>query len=376
MAIVAPVSTNSETGTADIGHQAALADGDVVRVMGHQEVLDVVTDPERYSSDTSRFLQVPNGLDGAEHRKFRKVLDVYFTPERMAVLEPAAREVARRIVAELPRGEAVDFTRDLGTRYAVQVMMAWLGWPHELEGELVEWVFENAAATRSRELERTAAAAEHFDDIIGRVLAPRLNRRDEHPRDVTDELLRDRVDGRLLTRPELVSVLRNWTGGDLGSMALCIGVIGHQLAASEEIEADVRSRRNDPEGLAAALDELLRIDDPFVSNRRKATVDTEVAGCPVHVGQRVLVDWTNANRDPRVFEDPDRYEPEKHSQLNLVYGAGPHVCPGRPLATLELRVLFEELIDATTDFSHDPESRGLRAQRPLGGWSVSPVVLT
>lgn len=369
------MSTQSDNGTADIGHQAVLADGDVVRVMGHAEVLDVVTDPERYSSATSRFLQVPNGLDGAEHRMFRKVLDAYFTPERMAALEPAAREVARRVVGELPRGRAVDFTRDLGTRYAVQVMMAWLGWPHEFEAELVEWVFENAAATRSRELERTAEAAQHFDDIIGRVLAPRMNRRDDVAHDVTDELLRERIDGRLLTRPELVSVLRNWTGGDLGSMALCIGVIGHQLAASPEIEADVRSRRHDADGLDAALDELLRIDDPFVSNRRRATVDTEVAGCPVHAGQRVLVDWTNANRDPRVFEDPDRYDPELHAQLNLVYGAGPHVCPGRPLAALELRVLFEELIDASTDLAHDPESRGLRAQRPLGGWSVSPVVL-
>ncbi|WP_246099798.1 cytochrome P450 [Tessaracoccus rhinocerotis] len=368
--------STTDNGTADIGHQAVLADGEVVRVMGHAEVLDVVTDPERYSSATSRFLQVPNGLDGAAHRLFRRALDAYFTPARMAALEPAVRDVARRVVSELPRGEAVDFTRDLGTRYAVQVMLAWLGWPDELEEELVEWVFENAAATRSRELERTTAAAEHFDHIIDRVIAPRLERREDEPRDVTDELLRERVDGRLLTRPELVSVLRNWTGGDLGSMALCVGVIGHQLAVSPDVEADVRSRRNDPDGLAAALDELLRIDDPFVSNRRKATKDTEIAGCPVHAGQRVLVDWTNANRDPRVFQDPDRYDPEQHAQLNLVYGAGPHVCPGRPLATLELRVLFEELLDATTDLSHDPGSPGVRAQRPLGGWSSSPVVLT
>lgn len=343
---------------------------------GHAEVLDVVTDPERYSSATSRFLQVPNGLDGAEHRMFRDALDHYFSAERMAGLEPVARAVARDVVAGLPRGEAVDFTRGLGTSYAVRVMLAWLGWPTELEDELVEWVFENAAATRSRELERTAAAAEWFDEIIGRVLEPRLGRRDEEPRDVTDELLREHVDGRLLTRAELVSVLRNWTGGDLGSMALCIGVIGHQMAASPRIEADVRSRRDDKEGLAAALDELLRIDDPFVSNRRKATTDTEIAGCPVHSGQRVLVDWTNANRDPRVFADPDHYDPERHAPLNLVYGAGPHVCPGRPLATLELRVLFEELLDATADLAPDPEARGLRAQRPLGGWSVAPVVLS
>lgn len=367
--------SHTPEGTAEIGHQAALRDGDVVRVIGHREVLGVVTDPDRYSSAVSRFLQVPNGLDGGEHRMFRSLIDQYFTSDRMADLESPARDVARRVVAALPRGESVDFTRELGTTYAVQVMLAWLGWPTELEDELVGWVFENAAATRSRDIERTRAAADHFDDIIGRVLEPRLGRRDQPARDVTDELLRERVDGRLLTRAELVSILRNWTGGDLGSMALCIGVIGHQLAHSPQIEADVRDRRSNPARLDAALDELLRIDDPFVSNRRVATTHDSVGGCPVHAGDRVLVDWTNANRDPRVFGDPDRYAPEDNAPHNLVYGAGPHICPGRPLAALELRVLFEELLDATTDLAPAEAVVPVRAERPLGGWSVSPVVL-
>lgn len=366
-----------DSGTADIGHQAVLRDGEVVRVTGHREVLAVVTDPHRFSSAVSRFLQVPNGLDGEEHRKFRELLDPYFTPERLAALEPACREVARRLVAELPRGSAVDFSADLGTRYAVQVMLAWLGWPGELEDELIGWVAGNAEATRSRELERTRAVAEHYDDIIGRVLRPRWDCRDEPPVDVTDELLRERIDGHYLTRDQLVSILRNWTGGDLGSMALCIGVIGHMVASDPQIEADFRERRSDAARFDAAIDEMLRIDDPFVANRRVATVDTEVGGCPVHKGDRVLVDWTNANVDPRTFgADPKRYAPEENGPANIVYGDGPHICPGRGLATLELRVLFEELLDATEDFSLDPATPGVRAERPLGGWAAAPVVLT
>lgn len=374
--MVGRVSEPDTKGTADIGHQPVMRDGDVVRATGHPEVLDVVTDPARFSSAVSRFLQVPNGLDGAEHRTFRTLIDRYFTPERLAALEPACREVARALVAELPRGRAVDFTGDLGTRYAVRVMLAWLGWPSELEGELVAWVADNAAATRSGELERTRAVAGQYDDIIGRVLRPRWDRRDEPARDVTDELLRERVDGQLLSRAQLVSILRNWTGGDLGSMALCIGVVGHQMAANPDIEADVRRRRPDAARLDAAIDECLRIDDPFVSNRRVATVDAVVGGCPVHAGDRVLVDWTAANRDERVFPDPDGYAPEANAPHNLVYGAGPHVCPGRGLATLELRVLLEELLDATADLALDPDEAPVRAMRPLGGWATSPVVLT
>ncbi|MCG6568670.1 cytochrome P450 [Tessaracoccus sp. ZS01] len=353
---------------------SAFPDGDTIRVTGHAEALAVVQDPETFSSKVSRFLQVPNGLDGEEHAAFRRALDPYFNEERMAALEGPVREVARRAVAAVPKGEPVEVIHGLGVQFAVDAMLAWLGWSPDLRQELIDWVAENASASRSGDLERTTEVAQWFDDIIGRVVDPRAAHFSEPSQDVTDELIRQEVDGRQLARPEIISILRNWTGGDLGSLALCAGVVLHQLAEDPAIEAEVRSRRTDPSALAAAIDELLRIDDPFVSNRRVATRETKVGGCPVAHGQRLVVDWTLANRDPARFPDPDRYEPEANAGANLVYGAGPHVCPGRPLATLELRILLEEVLDATRDLSLPPDQPGVRAERPLGGWSQKPVV--
>ena len=269
--------------------------------------------------------------------------------------------------------ESIDAVRGLGISFSVDAMLAWLGWSQDFEGELIDWVIDNARATRSGELDRTREVAERFDAIIRRVAAPRLDRHDEAPRDVTDELLRETVDGRALTHEEIVSILRNWTGGDLTSLALCVGVVVHQIATDPAIEADVRDRVGDPARLDAAIDELLRIDDPFVSNRRRATRDATVGGCPVRAGEKLTVEWTDANRDPDVFGDPDRYAPERNAAANLVYGAGPHVCPGRPLATLELRVLLEELLAGTTDLAPSEEP-GVRAERPLGGWLSAPFV--
>lgn len=347
---------------------------DHLRVVGHAEVVQVVTDPETYSSAVSRFLQVPNGLDGAEHAAFRAVLDPFFTEERLTTLEPRLREVAHRLVSDLPRGEVLDVVGGLGTRYAVQAMLAWLGWDPGLEDELVGWVAENAAATRSGEFERTRAAAEHFDDIVERVVETRLSRLDGPVRDVTDELLRQQVHGRALQRRELVSILRNWTGGDLGSLALCVGVIIHQLAASPEIAAEVRRRVGEADALSRAIDELLRIDDPFVSNRRLTTRETRLAGQQLASGERIVVDWTRANRDPHVFTDPDAFAPEANAPHNLVYGTGPHVCPGRGLATLELRVLLEELLAEISTMQLPDDPPGVRAEFPLGGWSQRPVI--
>ena len=88
--------------------------------------------------------------------------------------------------------------------------------------------------------------------------------------------------------------------------------------------------------------------------------------------QQLVIDWTRANRDPAVFGDPDRYDPAGNADRNLVYGTGPHACPGRSLATLELRVLTRALLSR---FRLESGGRGVRALFPLGGWESLPVVL-
>ena len=334
----------------------------------HADVVAAATDPATYSSAVSRFLQVPNGLDGAEHRASRDLLDPFFGPDRMAELEPVIARVAAEVVASLPSGD-VDAVLDVGARFAVRAQSAWLGWPTELEPELLGWMAENHSANRSGELVRTREVAERFDAIIRSL----LDARRESPReDVTTELvqLRD-ADGQPLSEEALVSVLRNWTGGDLGSMALCTGVVAHWLVSHPKHQDELLAA--DDAGLDAAIDEILRIDDPFVSNRRLATRDTTVGGQPIAAGERVVLNWTAANRDPAVFGDPDRYDPVGNAPHNLVYGIGPHVCPGRPLATLELRLLVRALLAAARlEPSERPAERELP---PLGGFSEVQVRL-
>ena len=123
-----------------------------------------------------------------------------------------------------------------------------------------------------------------------------------------------------------------------------------------------------------AIDEVLRIDDPFTFSRRLVTAPTTLAGRPVAAGVHVVIDWTSANRDPDVFDDPDVYNPAGNAERNLVYGTGPHACPGRPLATLELRVLLRALLARFT-VSAAPCGRAQRAEWPLGGWERVPIVL-
>lgn len=345
-------------------------------LLRHELVVEAALDDGRFSSAVSRHLHIPNGLDGAEHAAYREALDRFLSAEALAPFHEAFRRVAAELVASLPRGVAVDAVSQVGVRFAVRAQSAWLGWPAALEDRLVDWVAENHAATRSGDRSWTAKVAEAFDELIRCVLEPRRGAgREDAADDVTARLMRTEVNGRTLTDEEIVSVLRNWTGGDLGSIAQCVGVLLHYLATRPVLQDHLRSGAPDAE-IDAVIDEILRIDDPFVSNRRVTTCPVTIGGVALPQGARVKLNWTSANRDEAVFGDPDAMDPERNAGGNLVYGIGRHVCPGRLLATLELRIAVQALLAATSSIELDPRQAAERAVSPVGGWSRVPVVLT
>ncbi|WP_135228605.1 cytochrome P450 [Deinococcus fonticola] len=330
-------------------------------VYGHREVLEVVTQPQLYSSAVSRHLQLPNGLDGAEHAAFRALIDPYLMDGgALQSIESMAREVMQALLADLPLPATVEAVTDLGAKYAVRVQQRWLGWQPGLEPCLLAWMEENRAARA-------------FDEIIQGELALRRDHAG-YPAgdDVTSRLMRDDCLGRPLREEELVSILRNWTAGDLGSLALCTGVVLHALAESPALQAHLRAGLPVP-AFDRVLDELLRQDSPFVANRRRATQHTTLAGVDIPAGTVVHVNWTAANRDPRTFSHPDGFGPEENAPANIVYGAGPHACPGRALSTLELRVFTQELLNATTRLSLGGETE--RELPPGGGYARVPLRL-
>ncbi len=372
------------------GHTAERDRHDRLVVRAHDEVVRIAHDAATFSNAVSRHLQIPNGLDGPAHAAARRLLDPFFAGVELDRFQPGFERIARDLVATL-RGSPFDAVADLGARFAVRAQSHWLGWPAAIEVTLLDWVADHRAAARAGDARRSAEVAARFDNIVRGLLDPRREP-DGDPRtdpdgdpctdpgtepgtdvpgdprgDVTTRLMRLRTDdGRALSDAEIISILRNWTGGDLSSIALCAGVVVHWLAAHPEHAAHLDAASDDE--LDAVIDEILRCDDPFVSNRRRATRDTVVAGCPVAAGEVVVLDWRAANVDPRVFGAP--FAPAAHAADNLVYGTGPHVCPGRPLATRELRALVRALRDAGI---LEPAGAAVREQPPVAGYRTVPV---
>lgn len=344
-------------------------------LLRHEDVVAAAEDDRRFSSAVSAHLQIPNGLDGTEHEQARRLIDAYLSGEALEPFVPRFATVAQELVAQLPRQEPVEIVGGLGTRFAVRAMTQWLGWDPEMESDLVAWMAANHEATRSGDRQRTDLVAQEFDEMIREVLAIRRRPGSVHD-DVTATLMADRTLGRELTDEELVSILRNWTGGDLGSMALCVGVVVDFLARHPEIQSKLRSPEITADQVDAIIDEILRIDDPFVSNRRRTTCPVTVSGVDIPSGEIVRLHWTSANRDEHRFGDPSEFNPDQNRDHNLVYGVGRHACPGRLLSTLELRCMVNALMAGTTLISPVPHRVNEREITPVGGYRQVWVCLS
>ena len=369
-------------------------------LLRHADVVAAALDDTRFSSQVSRFLQVPNGLDGAEHEHFRALIDSYLSKEALTPYVPVFKKVATELMSELPKGKTLNAVDDIGAVFAVRAQCTWLGWPAELEPRLLQWMRDNHSASRSKDNARMAQVAQDFDDIIRLVISPyrntdamagmfnasiaknrtdvnsvNINSIDMNSIDmnsITAQLCCERINGRELSEAELVSILRNWTGGDLGSIALCVGVIIAYIAQHPE-QVNLWTKASDSE-LEAIIDEILRIDDPFVSNRRITTCPVSIGAHKLPKGARVQLNWTSANRDEVVFGD-NGFAPEAHAAANLVYGIGKHVCPGRLLATWQLRIATQVFLTYFKDLQLAADFPLEREQPPLGGYSNVPVVL-
>ncbi|HUH59998.1 MAG TPA: cytochrome P450 [Candidimonas sp.] len=336
----------------------------------HADVVRVLHDHETFSNAASGFLSVPNGMDPPLHTGYRQIVDTYFAASYIDAFAPACRAIAQRLVQALPRAVELDFMAKFAQDFSLEIQSAFLGWPARLHEPLRLWIEKNRRATLARDRDAMAAIAFEFDAYIKEMLDIRREASDQAPDDITTRLLSDRVDGRLLTDDEIVSILRNWTVGELSTIASCVGILAHYLAANQPIQDLLRS---DLSLLPGAIDEILRMHAPLIANRRVTTIPAEVGGKQLNAGERLTVMWASANRDEEVFGDPDEFRLDRDPALNLLYGAGVHVCPGAPLARLELTVVMEELLGNSKQLSIPPGTKALNAVYPASGFSVLPL---
>jgi len=316
----------------------------------HEDVVRVLEDPETYSS-ASRHTAIPNGMDPPTHGLHRDALAPLFSEDQMASIEVRCRQIARELLEPMGGGEA-ELMEAFATPFTLRTLCAFLGWSEEHWECLGGWTHGNQQAAFTRDPGAGRALAKLLSEHVRAILEEHR----AHPvrdDDVTDSLLATSVGGVALDDDDIVSVLRNWIAGE-GTVAGGISLQVLHLAEHADLQEQLRT---DPSLIPSAIEEILRVDDPLVANRRTTRREVEIRGRTVPEGANLSLMWIAANRDPRVFDSADEVRLDRETDQALVWGRGIHLCLGAPLARLQMRVALEELLKRTSNFAVAGEVR-------------------
>lgn len=332
----------------------------------HEDVVAVLEDPATYSS-VSKHPAIPSGIDPPTHATFRAALAPHFTDEAIAALEPRSREIAIELLQPMLRDGGAELMEAFATPFTLRTLCDFLGWRQEQWECLGGWTHGNQQAAFSRDPAAGRALARLLSEHVKANLEEHRSSRGS---DLTCALLATTVDGTPLDDDQIVSVLRNWVAGE-GTVAGGLSLIVLYLAEHPDLQDRLRT---DPSLIPVAVEEILRVDDPLVANRRTTTRDVEIGGRLIPQGSPLSLMWIAANRDPRAFDDAEEVRLDRRTNDGLVWGHGIHVCLGAPLARLELRVALEELLSRTTSFSVGGEVR--RSVYPSDGLASFTLTVT
>ncbi|HSO95405.1 MAG TPA: cytochrome P450 [Acidimicrobiia bacterium] len=298
-------------------------------------------------------------MDPPMHTRYRRLVNKGFTPRMVSEIETKARERARAILDKItPRGEC-DFVVDVAAELPLQVIADILGVPQEDRHKMFDW---SNRMVGSDDPEYAVAAEEaQLASMELFAYAAKLaeGKRSEPGQDLISVLSEAEVDGERLTQLEI----------DLFFMLLTVAgnettrnQVSHGLLALLEHPDQLEKLRANRELLPSATEEMLRWASPVMHFRRTATEDLTLGGQKIAAGDKIVIWYASANRDERVFDDPMRFDIERSPNEHVAFGGGgPHFCLGANLARMEIRVLFEELLDRWTDLELTGEPTRLRS---------------
>lgn len=284
-------------------------------------------------------------MEGEDHHRYRKLATPAFRSTAVARMEvEGLAGLAHELIDALPPG-GCDFTRHFSHRFPFLVISRMLGIPLDREEEFRGWASGFLDFTRAPE--RAAACARQITDYLAPILAQRRARPGD---DVISALLDSSVDGQRLSDEEVLSHIRLLFSAGASTTTDALGNLLYALLSErwrwEKLAAEPALR-------AGAVEEVLRWETPVaILPRVSAPGAIELAGVTISDSVFCLFAIAAANRDPAVFDDPDRFNMQRNdSKKALSFGPGPRLCPGMHLARKQLAVVLDVLLERLPNLS-------------------------
>lgn len=322
-------------------------------VARYDDIRDLARDSDRFTSkavEVAGPLKSAGGLflppltsDPPAHKLDREVLMPYFMPAQVELMEPMIREQARALVADLVETGRGDVIADYSAPLTLKVLTSILGVPDT--DRFTDWMIRMIRIGPKDQSVRTETVQEIIAYLDG-LLAERAPAPDAEQPDLLTYLNTAVRDDQPLSRKHKIgsAFLVLIAGADTTWSA--IGSSIWHLATHPD---DRQRLLDDPDLIDTAAEEFLRYYAP-VTVGRLASTDIETHGRAILAGERVVLPFAAANRDPEAFDRPDEFQIDRRRNRHLTFGSGPHRCLGSNLARLELRVTLQEWLTAMPHF--------------------------
>lgn len=316
-------------------------------------------------------------MDPPEHGRMRGLASAAFTPRAVSDQRQAVTEIVRSYL-DAADPDAFDIVRDLAGPFPVEVITRMAGVPTEFRQQVRVW---SDSALRSRsgtgEAEQAAALTATLE-LFAYYMKLVEERRDELGDDTISELISARLertsgDSTHLDDLEIASFAALLAGA--GALTVTT-TLGSAIAAFSDHQDQWQRLVDDRSRIGAAVEEVLRFDGPVLYNVRCTRQELSLHGVRIPAGKPVLLCAAAANRDPRVFADPDRFDIDRpRTAQHFAFGQGIHTCLGKALARMECEIAIDHLLDFIPRYRVDwPHSRRVSSALEWG-WSELPVRL-
>ena len=293
--------------------------------------------------------------DAPVHTRNRKLVNLAFSAPRVNAIEADMRTKSIELIEKMASKGSSEFVEDFAIPLPVAMIAQQIGLDND-PAQVKAW--SDAAVdrfsqmvSRERQLECAHAFVEYQKYMKSKIEDRRANGGD----DLLTDLVEARVEGETpLTDEEIMSIMQQFmvAGNETTTSTLAGGLLQLIRNPDQMAKAKAAAGGRDPKVIGNLVEESLRYETPTAGMWRIVKEDTELGGTEIPAGAVVQLRYAAANRDPRKFENPDKFDIErKNARAHQAFGKGPHMCVGNMLSRKEMLVAFDELLERLDDFA-------------------------